>query len=145
MERLTPLFRRVLATLPRWHENEKWLIKQEGGPKVSIRRHNLLEMTAEMVANPHAQVVDADTGQARPMTAAEVDLCLAHLVAKGWASVEADDAEEGVDARYWRMTQEGFEAIHAPNEDEANQIPGPVEIKPDPAVARDSASMRRVR
>jgi hypothetical protein len=130
MNDLTPLLRRVLATLPRWHEDEAWLVAEEGGPDKSVRRHSLAEMHTEMALNPHAQIVKGDqTGETRPMTVDEVERCLDFLVRKGWAAIEEDAG------RYWRMTKEGFEALHAPGETPENVVPGPVEIKPDPAEA----------
>lgn len=150
-ERLTPLLRRVLASLPVWHEDEDAAVQSEVEEHgVSIRRHNLAEMHAQLAPNPHAQVsedvVDEETGETttttRALTPEEVLRCLDWCVAQGYAVVEdvASEVEHGVE-RFWRMTQAGFEEIHRPEAAPENVVPGPVEIKPDPAEIDLSTAM----
>lgn len=151
-ERLTPLLRRVLASLPVWHEDEDGAVQSELEEHgVSVRRHDLAEMVAQLEPNPHAQV-RGDDGELRGMVPAEVERCLDWLVGQGWAAFE--DVEHAVTGgetgeeqprpqppvRYWWMTEEGFAAIHAPDEEE-NQVPGPVTIEPDAAEVTLSTEM----
>ena len=135
MERLTPLLRRVLCTLPAWREDEEWVIAHEIEEHgVSVRRHNLTELGADLKTNPHAQVPYSTEGETtRPMTDEEIVRCLDYLVARGWAAVE--------DGEYWRMTQAGFEEIHRPEAAPENVVPGSVNIELDPATAKPNTEM----
>lgn len=148
MERLTPLLRRVLGSLPVWHEDEASVIAHENEEHgLSVRSHNLDEMHKEMFLNPHAQVADDDADSTRPMTRDEVRRCLDWCVENGYASAEVKvpplvaDGETVTPVEHWKMTQEGFEEIHRPEAPPENVVPGPVKIEVDPAVQDVSASM----
>ena len=131
-ENLTELDRRVLGHLPAWAADEKAHIKMEGGPQFSIRTYNLTDFTERLGEDPNAVGVDAN-GDVRHASEPEVAALLGQLVERGLA--ERDDAG---DEQRWRMTEAGFEAITGP-EKKPDQIPGPIEVPLNPAVAEATA------
>ena len=151
MEGLTPLFRRVLATLPAWYsaEDETKLDAEAAAEShVRVRSHTLDELHKEMVVNPHAQLKHEDSTpedqKTRPMAPAEVARLLEHLVHKGWAAIQqvavAAEGETVQTVDHWKMTQEGFEELHRPEAAPENVVPGPVKIEVDQAIVDTNTS-----
>ena len=118
---LTDLGRRTLGHLPVWAEDEDALVEAEGGPEASIRSYDLPSFTARLAEDPFTP----DLGET------EVATVLNTLCEAGLATV---DEESG----HYRMTQAGFDALHAPREDYEGE-PGAVFMDLAPAVAKASA------
>jgi hypothetical protein len=118
---LSDLGRRVLGHLPVWAKNEKALIKAEGGAKESVRSYNLQQLTERLLEDPHTADMSED----------QVLVCLEPLVEHGLAEVDKDGN--------YRMTQAGFDALHAPRDDAEEQVPGEVFLDLAPAQATATA------
>jgi hypothetical protein len=95
MPPLSKLGRRVLAHLPAWAEDEAAHVEAEGGPEVSVRSYTRAEFTIRLAEDECIQP---------KLTSADVDVALAALAEQGLA-----EERDG-----WRMTQAGFDALHAP-------------------------------
>jgi hypothetical protein len=119
-EQLTDLGRRTLSKLPVYAKDEAAHVEAEGGPDVSVRSYTLAEFTVRCAEDPAIQP---------PLSEAQVHVTLEALAAKGLA-VERKDG--------WKMTKAGFDALHAPVEDE-EQTPGAVTVGLHPAVAEADA------
>jgi hypothetical protein len=151
MDPMTDLGRRALGNLPAWAEDEDAVIEEEGGPQLSVRSHSLAEMVGQLVPNVEAMITDTE-GVKRPMTEAEVEVTMDALVAEGWAEkvtrtqLTYEDGEDGepvetpVDVEHYKMTQAGFDALHAPVEEKPDQKPGAVALNLHPATNDAAAS-----
>lgn len=120
-EKLTDLGRRTLGKLPVWAKDEDAHVEAEGGPEVSIRSYTLPEFTVRCAEDPAIQPA---------LSEAQVQVTLEALAAKGLA-VERKDG--------WKMTKAGFDALHAPLDEDEEQTPGAVTVGLHPAVAEADA------
>lgn len=129
-DQLTGIGRRVLGHLPVWAEDEAAHIEAEGGPRRvnpetgreegSIRSYSLEEMVVRMAEDQSSPAMSAEWLQG----------ALEDLEKSGFA-FRTDDGR-------WRMSRSGFDALHAPAP-EAGQVPGPVTVPLNPAVAESAA------
>lgn len=139
MERLTELGRRVLGHLPRWHEDEAWLVAEEGGPENSVRSYTLAQLVVRL-AEDRSTHDEAGTPTLDP---GKVQAALDALAAKGLCEHVVEPTEIAgvthVDA--WRMSQLGFEALNFVHEQEQADVePGAVTVPLHPAVHESGAA-----
>lgn len=126
MAPLNDLERKIVGHLPVWAADEEAHVEAEGGPDASVRCYTLVQL--------HERLLE-DVSIQPPLELGALAVALAELVRMGLVSRDGTGDEPAT----FRMTEQGFGALHAPVE-EQDQVVGAVTIALNPAHSASKAT-----